>query len=384
MTINLRELRKRIELDGADRTMQHLTETLKQGDLKPDDFSVRDLAESFMPGGLSQIEQMETLMEDAAIPFANMVGAVIDTKIKEAYTQEIFAASQLVRTVPTRLDGEKIHTFSTIANSDLTVTPGGNYTTTHLYADYIETPGTTKHGLIIPVTKESVFFDQTHHLLERAAEVGEALALNKERRILDMILGITNTYKQNGTTRNTYYAGSSSDPWKNLLKDNELLNWESIEAAEDVFGEMVDPISGNPILIEPNTVLVMPSKRHLAHRLFCASSIAYGDESVSTVSTIRNPFARYRLVSSRLAYQRLKLQSSITDPEKIWIIGNFRKAFAYMENWGITVTKSMPGSESDFTQDVIVRFKASERGVPAVIDPRYVVKCTGADPEPKL
>jgi len=376
MTINLRELRKRIELDGAESTVQHLTETLKQGDLQPDDFSIRDLAESFMPGGLAQIEQMETLLEDAAIPLASIVGAVIDTKIKEAYSQEIFAVSKLVRTIPTRLDGEKIHTFGTVSDNALAVNVGDSYPMAVIQADYIETPSTAKHGLIIPLTKEAVFFDQTHHLLERAAEVGEILALNKEKRILDMILGITNTYKQNGVPLNTY-SNNSAHPWENLLSDNELLNWESIEAAEDIFGAMVDPISGNPILIEPNTVLVMPPKRHLAHRLFYASSVAYEDESTSTVSTIRNPFAKYRLVSSRLAYQRLTSQLSVTDPEKVWFIGNFRKAFAYMENWGITVTRSLPGSESDFTQDVVVRFKASERGTPAVIDPRYVVKCTG-------
>jgi hypothetical protein len=137
---------------------------------------------------------------------------------------------------------------------------------------------------------------------------------------------------------------------------------------------MVDPISGNPILIEPNAVLVMPAKRHLAHRLFHASSISY--EEGATASTIRNPFAKYRLIASRLAYQRVKTQSGMPSPDKIWFIGNFRKAFAYMENWGITVTRSMPGDEADFTQDVVVRFKASERGTPAVIDPRYVVKCT--------
>jgi hypothetical protein len=121
----------------------------------------------------------------------------------------------------------------------------------------------------------------------------------------------------------------------------------------------------------------MPPKRYLAHRLFHASSVSYEDGSTTTVSSIRNPFAKYRLVSSRLAYQRLKSQSSITNPEKIWFLGNFRKAFAYMENWGITVTQSMPGDESDFTKDIVIRFKASERGTPAVIDPRYVVKCTG-------
>ena len=187
MTINPRELRKRIELEGAESTVNHLTESLKQGDLKPDDFSIRDLAESFLPGGLSQIEQMEVLTEEAAIPLVNTVGAVIDTKIKESYNQGVFAASKLVRTIPTRLNGEKIHTFGSVSDATLAVDPGDPYSSASFGADYIETPKTTKHGLIIPVTKEAVFFDQTHHLLERAAEVGEILALNKEKRILDVI-----------------------------------------------------------------------------------------------------------------------------------------------------------------------------------------------------
>ena len=60
-----------------------------------------------------------------------------------------------------------------------------------------------------------------------------------------------------------------------------------------------------------------------------------------------------------------------------WFLGDFRKAFAYMENWPITVTQSPPNSEADFNQDIVIRFKASERGAAAVLNPRYVVKSTG-------
>ena len=34
--------------------------------------------------------------------------------------------------------------------------------------DYIETPSTTKRGFIVPVTKEAIFFDRTHLVLSRA------------------------------------------------------------------------------------------------------------------------------------------------------------------------------------------------------------------------
>ena len=78
--------------------------------------------------------------------------------------------------------------------------------------DYIETPSTTKRGFIVPVTKEAIFFDRTHLVLSRAAEVGEILGLNKEKRIIDVVIGATNNYKWKGTTYNTY---QTSAPWIN-------------------------------------------------------------------------------------------------------------------------------------------------------------------------
>jgi hypothetical protein len=42
------------------------------------------------------------------------------------------------------------------------------------------------------------------------------------------------------------------------------------------------------------------------------------------------------------------------------------------------VTQSPLGGEAEFSQDIVVRFKASERGAAAVINPRYAVKSTGA------
>jgi hypothetical protein len=46
-----------------------------------------------------------------------------------------------------------------------------------------------------------------------------------------------------------------------------------------------------------------------------------------------------------------------------------------MENWPITVVQAPQNDEADFTQDIVLRFKVSERGAAAVINPRYVVQC---------
>jgi hypothetical protein len=42
------------------------------------------------------------------------------------------------------------------------------------------------------------------------------------------------------------------------------------------------------------------------------------------------------------------------------------------------VVQAPANNEAEFTQDIVMRFKASERGVCAVMNPRFVVQSTGA------
>ena len=49
--IKTRELKRRYELDGPRQTIAHLTGALAEGHLRPEDFSIRDLAEGLVPDG---------------------------------------------------------------------------------------------------------------------------------------------------------------------------------------------------------------------------------------------------------------------------------------------------------------------------------------------
>ena len=385
--IKYNELKKRYELDGPAKTVRHLSEALSKKELKPEDFSVRDLAETLVPDGRHWVDLMSP-RNDAAVSltesidgldataFLNLTGQLIYTKILEAYNSETFVLSKAVSTVPTQLDGERIPGAAPISDEITEVHPGMPYPHLGFGEDYIDTPSTVKRGLIVPVTREAIFFDRTHLILARAAEVGEILALNKEKRIAEMILGLKSLYSWKGTSYSTYYAGASGDPWTNLLASNELTGQSSVDAAENLFANMLDPNSGEPVLIEADTVLVMPAKRFTASEIFASQKLTYAD---GVLKSAVNPFADYKVISSRIAYQQLVKtdSSSAAAFAKYWFLGNFAKAFAYMENWPITVTHSASGSEADFNQDIVVRFKASERGTPAVLNPRYVVKCTG-------
>jgi hypothetical protein len=371
-----------MELDGPRRTQEHLREALAGGHLRPEDFSLRDLAEQFCgpdwvraldPRGGSQLREADAEGVDVTA-FRNITGQLVYSKIMEGYKHEVFVASRLVDSIPTRFDGEKIPGVAALGDHAEAVHPGMPYPTYGFGEDYIETPATTKHGFIVPVTREAIFFDRTNLVLSRAAEVGEALGLGKEKRILDVLIGAVNTFKWKGTAYNTYQTAA---PWINSLAGNELIDWTDVDAAEQLFANMLDPHTGEPILIQGATVLVTPAYRHAAHRIFEANEIRYTSGSTETLAD--NPLSgQYRVAVSRLMQQRIVASGqSEADAKKWWFVGDFKKAFAYMENWPITVTQAPPNSEAEFTHDIVVRYKASERGTPAVLNPRFVIKNTG-------
>lgn len=354
--INYREMKRRFDLDGCGPTVEHLVEALREGDLRPDEFSLRDLAEALIPDGREWVrllhpnnqstELCSEQFEDADLSaFQNVVRQVIQSKIHESFQHEAFVLSKLVATIPTRLDGEKIQSNGAISGT----------------LDDVETPSTSKRGFIVPVTREAVFFDRTHLVLRRAAEVGELLGLDKEKRLLDLMTGTTNNHKWRGTAYDTY---QSSTPWVNVLTDNELVDWTNVDAAEQLFADMLDPATGEPVLVRAKQVIVMPAYRHAASRIF--------NDSESGLT------GNYRVFESRLAYRRI-LASGVAavDAKQWWFVGDIKRAFAYMENWPLTVVQSSLGSEAEFSHDIVLRFKASERGAAAVLNPRYVVKCTG-------
>ncbi len=384
--IKTRELKRRYELEGPRQTIAHLSESLRQGHLKPEDFSIRDLAEGLVPDGHEWVRMLDprsaagTSVLEASdgvdlTAFLNISSQLIYSKIMEAYTQEAFVVSKLVDTIPTRLDGEKIPGIGGLAGKDDPIHPGMPYPHLGFGEDYIETPSTTKRGYIVPVTKEAIFFDRTYLVLSRAAEVGELLGLNKEKRLIDLVIGATNNYKWLGTSYNTY---QSATPWINVKTGNELVDWTNVDVAEQLFNDILDPTTGEPVLLQGNTVLVMPAYRHAAHRVFNALEVRVTNATTGTTTLASNPLGGYQVYDSRLAYRRvIAAGQAAVDAKKWWFMGDFKKAFAYMENWPITVTQSAANSEADFNQDIIVRFKASERGAAAVLNPRYVVKSTG-------
>lgn len=382
--IKARELARFYKADPA-KTVQQLRESLLKGEVKPDEFSVRDLAETFVPDGREWLRCLNpadngsySVMEAAGAvdtaDFANITGQIVYSAVMEQYENPGFVWPQLCKTIPTKLDGEKIPGVGAIGDMAETIDPGQPYPLAGIAEDWIETPSTTKRGFIVPVTKEAIFFDRTNLVLKTARDVGKWLGANKEKRVIDQALGVTNDYKWKGTAYSTYV----STPWDNTVSSNALADWTDINNVLLQFSAMTDPATAEPLLVVPKVLLCYTSLTATARYILNATQILW--DSNANAATAKhmtyfdNPVrGAYQIISSPWIDARYTA-GSVTSTT--WFMGDFQSAFAYMENWPITVTQAANNSDDEFNRDIVFKFKASERGTVAVLDPRYV--CSSA------
>ena len=441
MRINAREIAHGLRLEGRHLRGQHTRDAYRQellgtrtwGDLQEaldcgsrgepggiaaGDFSLRDLAANTIfsrngdPVGMSFVAEYfdprrQTSLQEAmgavdVSAFAGITGQLLINRVLNAFQAESFVISRLIPTYPTSLNGERIPGISIPAD------PGENFVENEEMAplnyvgfseEYIQTPPTVKRRLGIGVTKEAIFFDRTGLILDRAGYVGTLLGLRKEKNLIGVLIGASNTYqeKRKGdsavVTLNTYYSGTETGPdgggvprWVNHLDNNGLVDWTSINALEVLFDNMLDPNTGEPIILPNRRVIIAPQIQFLplnqilrGDQVWRATQlgIAPTGTNIGYNTVGPNPLNQLGLEFATSRQLNVQLQNSFSlsqsDAGKYWFYGD-PAAFAYMENWPITVTQAPTNSEAEFDQDIVVRFKASERGIAAVMEPRRMIR----------
>lgn len=357
-------------------------EGLLEGDIAANDYSLADAWDHFVENGYQlrqefnpekrvnafQLELLEDNQYVSTTAFTNLTGQIVYSRIMENFKQAEYIGDQLVETIPTQFDGEKIPGVSLIGDKSAIVSEGKPYPTAGLAESWVETPQTVKRGLIVGVTQEAIFFDRTYLVLKNAGEVGDVIMLSKEKRILDGALGISTLYKRNGAAAAATYGDS---PFDNLCASNALVDYTDIENVDLLFEAMVDPQTGEPIQVIPNTLIYPGALDKTVRRIVNGTEVRQGTYNGTPVTVSENPLARYQY--NLLTSPQVKAR---TGSASTWFYGQPKKAFAYMENWPITVTQAPSNSEAEFTHDVVSRFKVSERGAFAVIEPRYMCKST--------
>lgn len=361
-----------------------LQEGLEKKEIRPQEFSLRGLFESFVDDGREIVNSWDpryagsgsiNLLESGSVidtsAFSNIFGQISYTQVLEKFNDPSFIGDQLCTIVPTKYNGEKIPGMSRLGDMAESIAEGASYPTAGNSEEWVDSPITTKRGFIVPVTKEAVFFDNVGLVLERAGEVAYWLGLNREKRILDAALGVTTLYRRNGAAAIATYQAST--PYINS-HSNALVDWTDFENAELLFDAMTDPNTGELISVIPNTVVVPTALKHTARRILNATETRTAVGGYATSGNLGsfsspNTLDSYNVITSPLVKAR-------TSSASTWFMGDFKRAFRYMENWPITVVQAPANSEAEFTNDIVARFKVSERGAAAVYEPRYVCKNT--------
>lgn len=377
-----RDLRKFRGTRDESRFWEDLEGEIKTRNVN--EFSIRDLFEHFVPdgheivqswsprsgGGSSGVQLREASIDTS--DFSSITGQIVFSAIMDAWNNPEFLGDRLMETIQTDFSGEKIPGIGGLGDEAETVNEAGEYPRVGLSEEWVDTPETTKRGFITELTKEAIFFDRTGRLMQMASEGTRYLAINREKRMLDAVLGITSLYRRNGLAAAiaTYNDNSGTHDFDNLAASNALADWTDIENAELLFDGMADPNTGEPLMVTPTQLIVPSALKYTARRILGATEIQFGDGASNTTRTVgSNPVGQLEILSS--AYVKARTSSAST-----WFLGDFRRGFKYMQNWPITPVQAPTNSEAEFTRDIVMRWKVSERGTPAVVEPRYAVKCT--------
>jgi len=393
--MNTRELIRDARNHGPQFMAEQVSGILERGEMKPSDLSLKGLFQAFVTTRDGSEIVGDDVLEECCRPgatkllaeaevntsmFVNISGQITFMAAMEALKSEEYVFTNAIPTRKTPFRKERIPGVTRIGDAALIVQEGKPYPTAGVTEDWMDTATTLKRGFIVPVTKEAIWFDRTGQVLKEAADLTSAFGLNKEKRAIDCVIDENTTAHRHNWRGTTYATYKTSGEWINSKTSNALVDWTDIDAVEQLFANMVDPNTGEPIEIMPNTLIVTPALEATAMRILDALGIAYHSQGFPTNAAANstnagNPVGRagskystrYRILSSRQLAARLA-----TDTD--WFLTNIEKGFEYAENWEITPATAPLNSELEFQNDIAMRFKISDMGAFNTLQPRATAK----------
>ncbi len=389
---NARKLRALMEQGPA--AVNQVTEACQHGELRLSDYSIKDLALTFMSREkLSKLRILEQataahlqLREDSAgftsaTDFPQIISQLLFSEVRDQFALEAAVFSPLVPTVPSDIRGQEIvPSIPEIPDSAVEVVEEGMpFPVVKLGEEYFSIPKKDKRGLMIKLSAESIRFDRTSTLVGQAQGVGRALGRNKENRVIDVLTGATSNYNRNGTALNTYLT---SGAYVNNQASLPLNDWSDIDAAMRLFEDILDPNTGEPLDFEPRHLVTMPSKAAIARRILTATETRDNDGATggnrSETTLGENPIARMGLqhFTSRRLYRRVlaTVESTPANARQGWFLGNLDEAFAYYEIDPLEVAEQRNQGDDWFDSDIPLKFRARELGVAVVREPRKILR----------
>lgn len=391
-----RNLKRFCEANGAEQTVKLFTESLETKKFKPSDVTLGVLTRMFLGEDYLDVERklkaikygQTHLLEAAeavdASAFSNITGQLLVTVVKEKYEAASFIGDKLMSKFPNpngNLQAHKVPYLSDVRDKGKLLAQLEPYPMTQFNESWITLPAPEKRGEICAIGMEMAYSDFTGQAQDSAGSVGRAIAYQREERILRVVLGLVNPYVWNDNALTTYVSTSGTGAYVNKLLSSTITNYTHVNAVEQLFFRMVDPITGRSIMAMPNAILCMPEKRYELKRILGATETRSGDVTSGAGNQVVSPNPLdidYTMLYSPIARNLLDTETSLTADEikEFVIFGDFQKAFKYREVYPFRAENAPANNPMEFNQDIVLAVKAGEFGVPCVFDPRYTVEST--------
>jgi hypothetical protein len=305
--------------------------------------------------------------------WVSSVSGLLELKALESFDNPEYEATKLVTIIPTGLRSNKMAATARIGDQAQVMVPGQPHPRVGLTERYVRTPETQKRGLGIDILKETVFYNLTGDVMTRAASIGDELALNRDKRLWRVILGIDNPYNYNDVAYNTY---TTSGVVINKLVA-PLVDWTDLNEAATLASRMTDQESGERIATTYNKFWCMPGRIMSARSILQATETEQRTNSSAEIRRSSGSMVNgtYEIVASPIAEQVL-IDSGVAAATALeyWGLVNSNKAFAYMENWGI-VTETPSANDYEMADKGIIFSQfVDESGAAAVLERRYAIE----------
>lgn len=386
--INYKQIRTLCESKGKKATVQHFEDAFRERQLNASDFNLYQLAKAIVPNGSDWLRDLasrrggfrnlrEAMQAVDTSAFSAITGQIVYNKVLDEDESPELLWPNLIESRETQfLNGEILPNIGEVGDQFTNPVEEGNpYPNIGLNEEFVSTQPLQKRGGIVNVTREILIADRTGLLGERATSGMQGLGVNMERRVLKIVLGVTNPYKRNLVATNTYLtSGAYINSQSNTLVDHtDLAN------AEVLLSAITNPNTGLFIHQEPNAIIVPLELKKTAWRALNATEVAIVDNQANA-GTVRqfSPTPgtlwdkRYGTV---MVYSNPYVKEA-TNSATTWFYGNPKKSFLRLYAWDMETVTAGESSELAFTTDVVMRVKCSVMDSVNVKNPRYMSKNT--------
>lgn len=392
MSVKAKHLRAQIAAHGLDATASALQEALSKKHIRPDEFSLTDLACHLLEAGgqpigwdgvrdIARRPDQWRLLESAgsvsSAAFRAITHRIVSAAVLEGASVPATPLRSRLRVVTGRVrEGEFPAPTMPLAQGRTIgdIGEAEEYPIMPVYGYRMRSLPARKKGAQIPITREAIVADDTGSVLEAARRVGEAIMQTCEDLCADLVGGyIANCVIErlpgasSDTTSNLYL---SSGAWTNE-QVNALADWTDLDDAEALLQGNVLPNTDRPPVLTRRTLIVPTMLGTLAFRILNAIETRSGTSSVVVAPNPQSVQQVELIVSPHLYHRAVAAGASTAQARGRWYYGDLDQAFAYYEIWPLEVAEDAT-PDSRWTHDIWMRFTASEYGIPVVLQPRII------------